>query len=134
MTKDPKKVRGFVWEVALDKVNTLDNLQVRHPNQALSPSPCVMCLTEPKTGSHLFLHCGVARYMWHNLFGFKGQSLVMPTAVVEFLHLRFVRRCKKRFGIRLWAIWVERNEHIFHNRSHDAIVWDRLFFQLFYGL
>lgn len=36
------KVKAFVWIAILEKVNTLDNLQVPRPNGALSPSVGIM--------------------------------------------------------------------------------------------
>lgn len=72
-----KKVKGFMWTTTVEKVNTLDNLQVQHPNKALSPILCMMCLEE-ETGSHsdiCFLHCGRGCWIFvAKLFGIKGES------------------------------------------------------------
>lgn len=73
--RSQKRLRGFVWTLTLNKVNTLDNLQVRHLNRELSPSICDMCYRGAETVLHLFLHCASACVIVVKIFGIRGRIL-----------------------------------------------------------
>lgn len=67
----PKKVKFFIWSLAHGNLNTLDRVQRRHPNLALSPSMCLLCNKSSEISNHLSLRCHFASRGWmyvKNLF------------------------------------------------------------------
>lgn len=134
----PQKVKAFSWTAALNKINTLDNLQKRRPHKALSPNVCIICLKNAESVAHLFLHCEVARYLWSRLFIIKGESWVCTESLLSFLAMdkvgfggskekRILWECAC-FAI-IWVIWIERNERIFKGRSQTVfLLWEKVLF------
>ncbi|GAU17441.1 hypothetical protein TSUD_233190 [Trifolium subterraneum] len=55
----PSKVRAFVWQLLLNRVQTKDNLLKRKMLQ-IDQQMCVLCGRNTETAVHLFLHCDVA--------------------------------------------------------------------------
>lgn len=56
----PPRVKAFNWVVSLNRQNTTDILQRRHPYMALFPSVCCLCRVTVESGNHLFIHCPFA--------------------------------------------------------------------------
>lgn len=73
--KVPSMVAFFCWLVSHDKVMTTDNLRKRG---FCVVDWCSMCKKEGESVNHLFLHCEVAKSLWHEIFERMGMAWVMP--------------------------------------------------------
>lgn len=55
---------------------------------------------------HLFLHCGSARSLWHNLFRVAGKVCVSPASIASFLLMNFrgfSEGCRKIYLVAVWG-------------------------------
>lgn len=53
---DPSKVRGLVWKLANNRLQTLNNLRKRNTWPIGAYLKCVFCRATPETASHLMFH------------------------------------------------------------------------------
>ncbi|CAL8997556.1 unnamed protein product [Prunus brigantina] len=65
--KTPPKVKIFVWQAVLGKLNTGDTLQRHCPYMCLSPHWCVLCNRAGESVDHLLLHCPFSIKLWEML-------------------------------------------------------------------
>lgn len=85
-----------------------------------------MCKNHSVFHDHLFLLCGGACFLWHNLFGVSEEDWISPASIASFLQMKF-----RGFGHEvdrniLWqcgifailrCIWTERNSRIFRGQN-----------------
>ncbi|KAL4194746.1 hypothetical protein AMTRI_Chr05g61050 [Amborella trichopoda] len=81
-----------------------------------------MCLCEEGSNLHLFIHCNLALNLWSRILCLFGLSCVISESRHALLsmyldsHWQKVGRLlwKASMAATIWAIWLERNERIFH--------------------
>jgi len=119
----PSKVLAFSWKVLLNRIPTRINLLHRNvlpPNASLS---YVSCGVAGESGTHMFLHCGVAWKIWDELlFWLQGAFIMPPNLFIHWACWDGMATNKKvKKGLRLvwhaalWVMWKARNDCIFKN-------------------
>ena len=88
---------------------------------------CCLCWDAGESVDHLFLHCGVARELWHCVFRSFGVAWVLPDRITALLF-----GCWNWFGKHssqvwnlvphclMWTLWWERNCRTFENIDHSV--------------
>ncbi|CAL9004760.1 unnamed protein product [Prunus brigantina] len=76
--KTPSKVKIFVWQAMLGKLNTGDTLQRHYPYMCLSPHWCVLCNRAGESGDHILLHCPFSIKLWELLVKEVNSAWVIP--------------------------------------------------------
>ncbi|GKV30901.1 hypothetical protein SLEP1_g39668 [Rubroshorea leprosula] len=124
----PTKVNAFAWQALQDRIPTKLNLYVRgiitDPNQVL----CSLCGENMEDGNHLFIHCRVARLVWHKcLQWWRTSSIMLKTYYESFQqHLSYFKEPSVRAGWDMvwfsiiWFLWIERNVKIFKNYEDEV--------------
>ena len=118
----PSKVVFFVWNTALGKILTTDNLRKRG---CVVMNWCYMCKKNGESVNHLLLHCEVARALWAEIFQRVDLAWVMPMRVVDLLGCwRKMQGChqvamvwKMIPSCIMWCIWTERNARCFEDKE-----------------
>jgi len=123
--KVPLKVRIHMWIFIKGRLNTLDMLA--HKNIAQGGA-CILCGIESESITHLFLHCGHTRDIWHNwkmhliyiivpqmllTCGQVGETWVRHDFSIEW-DLSVMAVC--------WIVWNERNNRIFSQKYRSSCV------------
>ena len=122
----PSRVAFFVWNAALGKILTTDNLRKRG---CVVLDWCYMCRKNGESVDHLLLHCDVARGLWDEIFRRVGVAWVMPRRVVELMGCwrklqgshqvaavwRMIPLCI------MWCIWTERNMRCFEDKERTMV-------------
>ena len=124
----PSRIKAFSWTVVLDRLNTMEMLQMRRPFLYLSPSWCVLCKSEGESANHLFMHCRFAKAIWDHFFEKLHWQWVMPGTIYDLFWQwtpvglgelgKYFWRCL--IHAVLWGIWRERNLGIFEGRSRSC--------------
>ncbi|CAN1795161.1 hypothetical protein LINPERHAP1_LOCUS20515 [Linum perenne] len=122
----PTKVAGFVWQVVLRKVSTIDILIRRG---IIVPNRCVMCGSAAETIDHLFWDCSFASQVWACFSSRLSMFGPLPLDVEERLRawkglncgLGFSSCVRLLFHGLLWGLWGERNNRIF--RDIESTPW-----------
>ena len=75
-----------MWLEVLRKFNTMENLQIRRGNKALSLHLCAMCLVNGGDNDH----CSFTRELWGKRFMISGDHCLDPRRIEDFLVLMVV--------------------------------------------
>ncbi|CAN1806271.1 hypothetical protein LINPERHAP1_LOCUS24624 [Linum perenne] len=116
----PTKVAGFVWQVVLRKVSTVDILIRRG---FIVPNRCVMCGSAAESIDHLFWGCAFASQVWDcfssrlSMFGHFPLDAEKRVRAWKGLNcgLGFDPCVRLLFHGLLWGLWGERNDRIFRD-------------------
>lgn len=125
--KIPKKVRLFIWQVLLDRVNTLDR-QVTKRALLVGPFCCIMCQKTEEDLDHLLWDCQYTRDVWSYFFfqefdvsfAAKGTSVLRLRSSFSIYLLErdpflwFAGVCTM-----IWDLWGERNDRLFRGRNKN---------------
>ena len=82
MARVPWKEAFFVWNAALGRIKTVDNLRKRH---ILVVDWCYTCKFSGESIDHLLLHCSMGTNIGSSVFTLFGLAWVMPKSVIELL-------------------------------------------------
>lgn len=106
-----------MFNMALE-LDSKHSSRIRRLHKALSLHVCMMCMRSGKCGTHLFLHCELARFLWGRLFGVLGEAWIEADSLLGFLQIKTVgfgsiKERKTLWGCAIlaimWVIWLERN-------------------------
>ncbi|CAN1746866.1 hypothetical protein LINPERHAP1_LOCUS2898 [Linum perenne] len=120
----PTKVGRFMWQVALGRISTIDNLIRRG---FMIPNRCVLCGSDAESIIHLFQECNFALHVWYYLSSRLSMFGPFPRLVKEWLwawkglnYGSIYGPCVKMLlhGF-LWGIWGERNDRVFRDVESD---------------
>ncbi|GMP91138.1 hypothetical protein CsSME_00041961 [Camellia sinensis var. sinensis] len=124
-----------MWILVHGGTLTNDSLQRRRPLRYLNPQWCIMCCKSGESLDHLFLHCSVARQLWHMVFGLGNVVWVAPKGCAQMLLFDFQtfgrsKRAKVLWSgvisAIFWVAWMERNARVFEGVVRDIdYLWDR---------
>ncbi|CAN1262767.1 Putative ribonuclease H protein At1g65750 [Linum perenne] len=78
----PTKVAGFAWQVAHERISTIDNLIRRG---MMIPNRCVMCGADAKSILHLFRECSFACQVWYFFSSRLSMFGPFPRSVKDWL-------------------------------------------------
>ncbi|CAN1344297.1 Putative ribonuclease H protein At1g65750 [Linum perenne] len=118
----PTKVAGFIWQVAHERVSTIDNLIRRG---MMIPNRCAMCGKDAESITHLFRECSFASQVW---FRFSSRLSVFgpfPLSTQDWFWAWKGMNCSSTFspcikvllhGV-LWGLWGERNNRVFRDEE-----------------
>ncbi|VVA25489.1 Hypothetical predicted protein, partial [Prunus dulcis] len=137
--KTPLKVKIFVWQAVLGKLNTGDTLQRRCPYLCMSPHWCALCNMAGDSVNHLLLHCPFSLKLWETLLQEVNTVWVIPEGCFELFSIRIDalgrgKKAKILWGSLMqavvWNLWLERNRRIFENYKGVGVaeLWDRVKF------
>jgi hypothetical protein len=127
-SKAPARCKFFMWLAVHQRCLTADNLQRRNwPNSGC----CQLCLTEPETCSHLFVHCRYSMQVWLHIRAWAVADFPAPSpsfATTEDWWVQVQKRVPKHVRrdfdtvviLVNWKLWKERNSRIFDNVQHSA--------------
>ena len=119
-----KKCKYFLWTVYHDCLNTLDVLQKRCPNMALSLNWCSSCKVATEDLDHIFIHCSKAKNIWKMVQ--DATKVIIQGSSAKFLCTNL---CKMKqnsirsiikfntIAITMWTIWIDRNNIIFNEKN-----------------
>ncbi|XP_026451902.1 uncharacterized protein LOC113352273 [Papaver somniferum] len=131
--KWPHKIGFFLWQVALDRLPTLDNLHKRN-NSLFSASGnpvaniCPMCHLFPESSAHIFLFCSFAKRIWSYFFEAARLNFSTYSTTLDLINdwssSDFSGPAKelwsRLYTSIMWSIWVERNERSFNKKEKCA--------------
>lgn len=60
----PSKIKGFIWKIAHNRIQTMDNLKLRNIIPSGTCTSCILCKTEEETAQHWFFECKVSLSLW----------------------------------------------------------------------
>ena len=137
--KTPLKVKIFVWQAVLGKLNTGDTLQRRCPYLCISPHWCALCNKAGDSVDHLLLHCPFSLKLWETLLQEVNTVWVIPEGCFELFSIRIDalgrgKKAKILWGSLMqavvWNLWLERNRRIFEDYKGVGVaeLWDRVKF------
>jgi len=117
-TKLPMKIKVFLWYLKMGVTLTKDNLARRNWHE--DKLCCFYHLTE--SIQHLFFDCFYAKFLWRSIHLLFGS--LPPTSIDDLIENWFKVGNKKyntllltATSALLWAIWLTRNEIVFHKRK-----------------
>lgn len=105
-----------------------DIFQKRRSNCLLCHQWCIKCRRNKESMDHSFLHCPLALVLWHRLFRFDGDWLVIPASCSQMLLIDYRGLRATRNANVLWicigctlfcVIWLERNATTFEDKFED---------------
>ncbi|CAN1129998.1 hypothetical protein LINPERHAP2_LOCUS5572 [Linum perenne] len=122
----PTKVGGFVWQVALGRISTIDNLIRRG---FMIPNRCVLCGSDAESIVHLFRECNFALQVWYYLSSRLSVFGPFPGLVKDWLWAWTGLNYGSSYGpcVKmllhgfLWGIWGERNDRVFRDVESDHV-------------
>lgn len=129
MFKLPEKCKFFLWSMMQRGLNTVDKIQIRRPNQCLSPNWCPLCNKRSETMDHLFLHNEYTIELRQKLTSngniitsLADRILSNISTTTLLLYLNLVTTIF--YGLTSWPlflarIWLERNWHIFADEKKN---------------
>ncbi|XP_020420593.1 uncharacterized protein LOC18774736 [Prunus persica] len=137
--KTPPKVKIFVWQAVLGKLNTGDTLQRRCPYLCISPHWCALCNKAGQSVDHLLIHCPFSLKLWETLLKEVNTVWVIPEGCFELFSIRFDalgrgKKAKILWGSLMqavvWNLWMERSRRIFEDYKGVGVaeLWDRVKF------
>lgn len=123
----PTKVSVFVWCLFRNRLPTRDNL-VHRRVLLIADSVCVSGCGAYKTTNHLFCVCNIFSTHWDHILHWLGLFVVFPGDIrrhfTQFSNLVGLPRATHYFlkviwFAYVWAIWKERNNHVFQETVCD---------------
>jgi hypothetical protein len=130
----PAKHRLLAWLIVQNRVLTADRLMARQwPNSYF----CPLCRRNLETAEHLLIECPWSRSLWSEVASRFGLSSLRPESwrslgslpawLASFAAavLADVKTCKSITLMVIWAIWRERNDHIFRAHERTLVVFLR---------
>ena len=74
-SKAPPRCKFFMWLAVHRRCLTADNLERRNwPANGV----CPLCLSEPETCTHLFVHCNFTKQVWTRFKAWTGADFQIP--------------------------------------------------------
>lgn len=132
-SKAPARCKFFMWLVVHQRCLTADNLQRRGwPNS----SSCQLCLQEPETCTHLFVHCSFSSQVWRHVRSWAVASFPVPCPSFSstedwwlLVRKQVPKALRRDFDtvviLAHWKIWKEKNSRIFEGMQHttEEVFW-----------
>lgn len=81
----PPRAKAFLWITVHDGMNTMDQMQKRHPYLYISRHMCPICKRDGENASHTLLHCRFSSLKWNHFIGATNLSWVMPRSIWDLL-------------------------------------------------
>jgi mannosylglycoprotein endo-beta-mannosidase len=135
----PMRVSFFVWEAALGRSLTSDNLRRRG---FIIADWCFLCRCSGESVNHVLLHCPYACELWTHVLNILNLHWVMPETVAEMLRC-WKRRLRNPFAQAIWrmiphciwwCLWRERNRRCFEDCSLSLDRLQGVFLSLLFSL
>jgi len=124
----PSKVKGLLWRVRHNRIQTKDNLRIRNVLQDGTSLNCVFCNLSMESAKHLLFECCFSHEHWQRCYVWLGKIKVSHAECKEHYsqHFRILRGAKARrvWGVMcvavIWLLWNRRNYIIFNEARLDA--------------
>ncbi len=117
--KAPLKVKVFVWLLLKRRLLTMNNLMKRWWT---GDRTCVLCLSEPETGDHLFASCEFTKAILKgNILNKRALNICTLTwNIWEASYAKSGGLCRRDVTFIIsgcWTLWKERNRRIFEKNK-----------------
>lgn len=136
--KIPSKIKGFIWRVSHDRIQTMENSLERRIIQMDSNINCVFsneCVESPQ---HLLFECRFAHYIWLSCYQWFGDTIECyhHHAFPTFGNIGGWSRTQGKISLVgvwtsiVWSIWLHRNDIRFNAKPIDLdllmeVIWYR---------
>ena len=110
----------LLWRIGSNVLPTKNNLAIRI---GTSDPNCVFCGREPKTATHLFFHCQVARVIWFGCsWGIRTDKMnIASNEDILKVVLNLDELSTLQMVVIIEAIWHLRNQ-VWHNGNEVNII------------
>lgn len=78
----PSKISSFMWNTFLDKILIISYLRNKGQNLA---NRYILCINEEESVNHLFIHCSMAKGIWHFFISHLQITWVFPKSFDELI-------------------------------------------------
>lgn len=113
----PPKVKTFFWRACSNSLPTSDLLAVKKVPCSLF---CHLCLKEPESIEHIFVHCEKSRLCWNIMGGISFARVATFREWVEYNFTQVDVATYCLFVTICWKIWDAKNDALWNQKKLPA--------------